>query len=332
MAGPNFVQTVWRLGTAWARTNLLGGRIPLLVSWNLTFRCNLRCHYCAAPTLRVPQMDTEEILRIADDFYELGMRWVTFSGGEPLLRKDIGAIVNHCKDKGVVVFISTNGTLVPRRIDDIRRVDRITLSLDGAGEVHDRIRGEGAWEKTIAAAETAREHGIPVAFTCVLSEHNLECVDDVLEVARQQHAHVMFQPATKWLDSSTKPNPIAPDTGPYRAAIDRLIQRKREGAPITNSMTGLKRLRNWPDPTPVRSTAGRVTCTIEPDGKVLASHLTMTGCLEDEADDGLTPAERFKKMALPKRVDQPWCGPILELDLIFGLNPDAILNALRVQD
>lgn len=323
--------TMYHLGLTWLRVNVLRQRVPLLMSWNLTFHCNLRCTYCNSPYLKVPELKTDAILEGIDRFYDLGTRWITFSGGEPLLRKDIGTIVDHCKDKGITVFISTNGTLVPRRMEDIANVDRITISLDGAGETHDRVRGEGAWEQATKAIEVIRERGIPVALTCVLSAHNLDCVDEVLELAERFDAHVMFQPATKWLDSSDKPNPIAPETEPYRRTIDYLLRRKQEGARITNSPAGLRYLRHWPDPAPIRSTSGWVTCSVEPDGKVIASHLTSGAILEEPLADDTPPWERFKTMSVPRKVDQSWCGPILELDLVFGLNPSAILNAVRVQ-
>lgn len=328
--GPGLATTLCRLGGAWVRTCVLRRRVPLLVGFNITFRCNLRCAYCASPMLRVPEMDTDEVLRTIDDFHGLGMRWITFSGGEPLLRKDLGAIVDHAKDKDIVVFISTNGWLIPKRIEELLHVDRFTISLDGGEIVHDAVRGKNAFAKAMAGAEAAREHGIPVAFTCVLSSHNLDSVDEVLDLAARFDATCMFQPATKWLDSSNKPNPIAPPTQPYRDTIRHLLRRKREGAPITNSTAGLWYLMHWPDPTPIASTAGRITCTIESDGKVTASHLTQGECLEEPAN-GLSAKEHYLNLAIPEVVDQSWCAPILELDLLFALNPSAIWNAIKVQ-
>ncbi len=328
---PSTIQTALRLGVAWARVRLLGQRIPLLMSFNLTFRCNLRCSYCAAPTLKVPQMDTDEVKNAIDQCYAMGTRWITFSGGEPLMRKDIRTLIDHSMDKGIVTFISTNGTLVPKRIDDIRRIDRVTISLDGAGEVHDRVRGEGSFEQAIRAIETCQENGLDVALTCVLSKLNLESLDDVLELAAKYGVTCMFQPATPWLDSSTDPNPIAPPTEGYRAAVQHLMRRKKAGGPITNSMAGLKYLADWPESRRIFTTAGKVTCSIEPDGKMLASHLTQADTLEQEVDRSIPLREVFQKLPVKRTADQSWCGPILELDLLFALNPSAILNAIRIQ-
>jgi MoaA/NifB/PqqE/SkfB family radical SAM enzyme len=76
-----------------------------LLSWLVP---GLRCHYCNSPNLNVPELETDQVLRAIDDFYALGTRYITFSGGEPLLRKDLAQIVNYAQDKGIVVFVSTN--------------------------------------------------------------------------------------------------------------------------------------------------------------------------------------------------------------------------------
>lgn len=319
-----------RLAIGWAQVVLLGRRLPLLTAWNLTFHCNLRCHYCASPSLRVPELKTPEVLEAITQFHRLGMRWVTFSGGEPLLRNDIGAIVDHAKSLGIVVFISTNGSLLPRRIDAIKAVDKLTISLDGPAAVHDGIRGEGSFAEAVRAIELAQAHGIPVGITCVVSSHNVDSIERVLAIAESLGVTCMFQPATKLLDSGTEPNPIAPETEPYRKALRRLLALKRQGAPIANSIAGLKYLLKWPDPQRIWSTAGRLTCTVESDGKVLSSHIAQNELIEAPRTSDAPPWELFRRLDYHGFNDQSWCAPILELDLLFSLRPSAVWNVLTV--
>jgi MoaA/NifB/PqqE/SkfB family radical SAM enzyme len=327
---PGMITIASRLMNGWFSVNVLGRKVPLLTAWNLTFHCNLRCHYCACPHLHVPELKTPEILEAINEFHRRGMRWVTFSGGEPLLRKDIGTIVDHCKDLGIITFLSTNGTLLPRRIESLKRLDKVTISLDGAEQVHDAIRGQGSFAEAAHAVALAQEYGITVGLTCVISSHNIDTLEDVLVLAERMGVACMFQPATQWLNSHTDPNPIAPEPGPYRDAVRRLIALKRKGAPIANSMPGLKYLLEWPEPRRIWSTAGRLTCTVESDGKVLSSHITQTAGLEDPITDSLTPWERFDALDIPRYNDQSWCGPILELDLLFALHPGALWNTFKV--
>ena len=319
-----------RLMRGWVAVHVFGRKVPLLTAWNLTFHCNLRCHYCACPDLHVPELKTPDILEAINEFHKRGMRWVTFSGGEPLLRKDIGTIVDHCKDLGIITYLSTNGTLLPRRMESVKRLDKITISLDGPEAVHDTIRGKGSFAEAVRAIELAQEYGITVGLTCVISSHNVDTLEQVLDLADEMGVACMFQPATQWLNSHTDPNPIAPHPEPYRKAVKRLIALKKTGAPIANSMPGLKYLLEWPEPRTIWSTAGRLTCTVESDGKVLASHITQTAELETPIDDNLTPWERFDALEIPKYNDQSWCGPILELDMFFAMRPSALWNSLKV--
>lgn len=312
------------------RTRVLKQRLPLFLEWNLTFRCNLRCQYCGACNAPSNELGLDEIRHSLDTLRALGAGWVTFGGGEPLLRSDIGEILCHAKSLGFQVFLSTNGSLLPRKAEVLRYVDHVNLSLDGGRETHDAVRGAGAYDQVLAAMETCQNVAMDTSLQCVLSSYNLDKTDEVLAVAREHKLHVMFQPATQWLDSSTSPNPVAPPVGPYREAIEGLIRRKQEGAPVRNSIAGLRHLSKWPSPAGIWCSAGILTCTIEPDGAMLACHQAQVGLFlrGDTApgDAGL----QFRSLVRPRGCTQCWCAPLVELALLFSLKPEPIWNALRV--
>ena len=240
-------------GLALARAMTGLGRAPLFISWNLTFRCNLRCGYCGAVDAPRRECTTEEIVAGLKEMYGAGARWVTFGGGEPLLRPDLGALIADAKALGYQVFVSTNGHFLPGRLDDLRLVDNLNFSLDGPREVHDAVRGAGAFDDTLRAAAAAREAGLPFSFQCVLARHNLGHVEETLAIARDQGAWMMFQPATAWLDSSTALNPLAPPVAPYRAAMEELMRLKKAGAPspIPRRACGTCRAGRTPRPSAV---------------------------------------------------------------------------------
>ena len=77
-------------------------RVPLIVNYQVTTLCNLRCIYCYAD-LHSPKeerdLSTAEIFREIDELYGLGTRWIRLMGGEPLMRDDIGAIIDYIKKK-----------------------------------------------------------------------------------------------------------------------------------------------------------------------------------------------------------------------------------------
>lgn len=300
------------------------------MSWNITFRCNLRCLYCASCEAPHDELETQEVIEGLDALWRLGTRWITFGGGEPLVRKDIGEILRYSKKKGFQTYLSTNGWLLGERKSEILGcVDHINLSLDGNREVHDHVRGKGAYDKAIEAIGISRELGIAVSLQCVLNRFNLDAVDDAVATARQHGLPIMFQPATKWLSSSWKENPIAPDTEAYRDAIKHIIQLKRQGAPVRNSFTGLRHLAHWPDPQPIFCAAGRSMAILEADGSMLACHqCQVRDFLEGKAAQGSITA-KFAQMRLPKDCAQCWCAPVVELCLFFSLHPEAMLNAYR---
>lgn len=306
------------------------GRAPLFVSWNVTFRCNLRCGYCGASDAPRRECDTEEIKTGLQELYRLGGRWVTFGGGEPLLRPDLGELIVHAKSLGFQVFVSTNGHFVPERLEDLRPVDNLNFSLDGPREVHDMVRGAGAFEDTLRAARVAREADLPFSFQCVLARHNLACIEDTVAIAREQGAWMMFQPATQWLDSSTAPNPWASPVEEYRKAVAQLLQLKQAGAPIANSKAGLRHLAHWPDATPIRCLAGRLMVMVEPDGTLLSCHqCEVARFLTAEGKPAKTLTEQFQETPPPRGCEQCWCAPVVELALICSLKPEPIYNTIR---
>ena len=326
-----FMRDIFDLFLALIKVRLFRRQIPLFLGWNLTFRCNLNCRYCGASAARGPELDTGDICGGLDALYGMGARWVTFGGGEPLLRPDLGAISDHAAKRGYKVFLSTNGVLLPDRMDDLEAVRHVNLSLDGPAGVHDAVRGRGAFEKTMIAVEACRKARKPVSFQCVLSSDNLQSVRDVVTIAEQAGVSVMFQPATRWLDSSTDPNPIAPDPAAYREAMREVLALKREGRSIRNSVAGLKHLMHWPDSKSIWCPAGRLSCEIEPDGSILACHQAQVALfLKGQTGGGASDAAaRFGRMAMPKGCAQCWCAPLVEMALVFSLNPSAVYNAAR---
>jgi MoaA/NifB/PqqE/SkfB family radical SAM enzyme len=317
------------LGRAWIGVQILRKRIPLFAEWNLTFRCNLRCRYCGACDAPRDELACGEILRGLDQLWTLGTRWITFGGGEPLLRDDIKEILQYAAAKGFHVFLSTNGSLLPKKQDVLEWVDHVNISLDGAKAVHDAVRGAGAFDRALEAVQLCRQRGTGVSLACVLSSENLGSVVECIEIARENACTIQFQPATAWLDSSTRANPLAPAPEAYRETIRQIIALKKSGAPIRNSVPGLQHLLNWPAPARIWCSAARLTLSIEPDGALLACHQAQVGSFLAGKEPGGEIADQYRQARAPKNCRQCWCAPMVELALVFSLRPGAILNAFR---
>jgi len=322
-----------RLAVALVKVRVLHLRAPLFIEWNLTFRCNQRCLYCGACDARREEWNTQQILEGLKCLWHIGARWITLGGGEPLLREDIGDIAHGAHALGFQVYLSSNGALLPQKRSVLQWINHVNLSLDGALETHDAIRGKGTHAKAMTAIETCRDAGVSVSLLCVISSMNVDRLDEVLDIARQHGLTVMFQPATQWLDSSTAPNPIAPPVAAYRAAIEQLIVRKRSGAPVRNSIAGLKHLAQWPQPAHIWCSAARLTGTVEPDGVFVACHQAETGRYLETVGAGAKSADlaqQFRSSKTPSACRQCWCAPMVELALLFSLRPEPLWNALRI--
>ncbi|MFZ2604182.1 MAG: radical SAM protein [Candidatus Omnitrophota bacterium] len=302
-------------------------KIPLAVSWSLTFRCNQRCLYCAIWKHDCREMVTPEVLSMMTEFIKLGTKWISFTGGEPLMRDDIGAIVQYAKNKNIYVSVSSNGRLVTRRINQLKGIDRIKLTLDGPAETNDIVRGAGSFDAVMEAIDACKKNGIPICLQCVLSKYNLDSVDWVIDFATTNKLKILFQPAVKELLWSMAPNVIAPSKEAYRRAIIQLIKRKQEGAPISNSLSGLRHLYCWPEPKKIYCSAGRLSFNIGPDGTILACNRLYRDLTGIKKDININDIIKGIKPVLS--CDQCWCSSLVEFNLITSLNLKAIINYLR---
>jgi len=303
-------------------------KVPLAVSWTLTFCCNRRCLYCAIWKRDCYEMTTSEVLSRMAEFIKLGTKWISFTGGEPLLRDDLGECIEFAKEKGVYVSVSSNGALIPEKIEQLRRVDRIKLSLDGPHSIHDYIRGQGSYDEVMQAIAICGEKRIPVILLCVLSKYNLKSIDYLLKLACRLRLKVLFQPAIRNLLCSEAKNYLSPSSNEYRKVINCLIDKKKKGAPIYNSLSGLHYLYHWPQPQSICCSMGLLGFEVDPDGTILACNR------EQEALNGVDSSNLDIKEVLRQvkpvlGCNQCWDSSLVEFNLIGSLKFKAIINYLR---
>ncbi len=127
-----------------------------ILIWNFTNRCNLLCHHCysKADMYEKDTLTLEQIKKTIDELKEANINFVIFSGGEPLLRKDIFEIASYMKEKKIFTYLSTNGFFINE--NNVQKIidtfNYIGISIDGIEEVHDRFRGhKGSYKKAIEA-------------------------------------------------------------------------------------------------------------------------------------------------------------------------------------
>lgn len=246
-------------------------KIPILAGVALTHRCNQRCLYCQVWNMKSRELNTKEIFSIINELATIGTRRFCLTGGEPLLRDDIGQIIDFAYRRNMAVEVSSNGSLVKDKISQLKRVYALCISLDGPEHIHDNVRGNGSFRKVMEAANIARKKKIPVYFRSVISKMNLEHIDAILNIAKNLKIKFIFQPATPLIFGTDRINPLTASPNEYRKVFKKLIIKKRNGDNfILNSLTGLRYfyryLSRWPKPGKISCISGRILFHIEPDG------------------------------------------------------------------
>ncbi|XRO77423.1 radical SAM protein [Methanocaldococcus sp. 10A] len=164
---------------------------PFLVVWDVTYRCNLRCKHCYANAGKPleNELNTEEAKKVVDILGNAGVVALAFSGGEPLMRKDIFELIDKAKDYDMQVSIATNGTLLTK--ENVRKlkehsVDFIQISLDGTKETHEKFRGiEGIYDKTVEGIRNVVEENICCAIATTATKLNYKDIPKVMDFAEK---------------------------------------------------------------------------------------------------------------------------------------------------
>ena len=178
---------------------------PYVVSWNLTYRCNLACEHCYLDAGGTPLVDTEnfadrselgteECFRVIDEIAAFAPECVTIlTGGEPLLRRDIIEIVRRAAARELWVVVGTNGVRITENV--ARRLAEagargLSLSLDALDpDRHDRFRKvRGAWQNTVEGAEILNRTGLPFIVQTTAGSHNIGELDAIADFAHDRLA------------------------------------------------------------------------------------------------------------------------------------------------
>ncbi len=165
-----------------------------VVVWNMTRRCNLKCVHCYAKALDEQgkdEIDTTQAKAIIDDLAAYGAPVMLFSGGEPLVRKDLVELAHHAVSKGMRAVISTNGTLItPEKAKELKAVglSYVGISLDGGEEIHDRFRGvSGAFKKALRGIENCQNEGLKVGLRFTINKRNAAEIPLMFELVRDMN-------------------------------------------------------------------------------------------------------------------------------------------------
>ncbi|MHC4125249.1 MAG: radical SAM protein [Planctomycetota bacterium] len=209
-------------------------RRPIVV-WNITRRCNLKCVHCyndSGIDKDFNEITTEKAKAVLDDLAQFGVPSVLFSGGEPLLRRDLFELITCAGQSGLRTVISTNGMLitkdVAKRIKDCG-VSYVGISLDGIGKINDKFRGvQGAFEKAVEGVRNCIAVDVRVGLRLTLTKRNVQDLEGLFNFFEDENIE---RACFYHLVPSGRGSAIASEALTHsecRAAIDIILNKTRQ--------------------------------------------------------------------------------------------------------
>jgi Fe-coproporphyrin III synthase len=164
-----------------------------VVVWNMTQQCNLKCVHCYAQakmTQQANELSTDEGKKLIDDLSNMGAPVMLFSGGEPLMRKDLPELAAYSVQKGMRAVISTNGTLIDAKTAQTLKeigLSYVGISLDGMMEINDKFRGvAGAFDAALKGIENCQQAGIKVGLRFTINKFNVNEIPALFDLLEER--------------------------------------------------------------------------------------------------------------------------------------------------
>jgi MoaA/NifB/PqqE/SkfB family radical SAM enzyme len=184
---------------------------PLVANYYLTYRCNARCHFCNIWALEPPtEANLATIEHNLKDLRKLGVKYVDFTGGEPLLRSDVAEVYQVAKKLGFYTSMTTNTILYPKKAKEMQGlVDFLNFSLDGGdAETHDQSRGVRIFDTLVESVALAHSLGENPVLNHTVTAQNYGRIDELGELGQKLGARVWLNPAfTAYEHYNSKKNP-----------------------------------------------------------------------------------------------------------------------------
>lgn len=246
---------------------------PLHFVFILGYKCNLACVHCSsnADSRGSLGYSTEEASNILKQMAKIGVVDVAFSGGEPLLRRDLEDLVRFASVNGLSTGTSTNGYAVTeRRAHSLKAagLGRLQVSLDGTQEAHERVRGKGSFDRAVSAIRVSLNAGLRthICFTAMRSNAHLlpEMINLALELGVDGFNLSQFVPTGRGAASEA----LAPLTAKRLLEVWLDARARYPALHLTAHSSGLAALSPETQPCRGGCQAGISIGCITPDGDV----------------------------------------------------------------
>ena len=271
---------------------------PLLASFKLTYRCNLRCQQCPFYSMQAKELTYPQVVDILDRLYQRGNRLVVLEGGEPMMWKDgdysIHDVVAAARKRFFSVGMTTNGTF-PLDVN----VNTLWVSVDGLEKTHNELRDAPIFSKIMENIGRSQHPRLFAHIT--INSINADEIPDLIQFLQNKVKGITIQ----FYYPYNHKDELFLDFERRERLLEEIIQMKKAGYPILNSVAALKALKRntW-------KCDDRLIDNANPDGSITQ------GCyLKNRAD-----------------IDCSKCGfsPYTEISLACQANPQSILAGHKI--
>ena len=262
--------------------NPAAGKPPFWLLAELTYRCPLHCVFCSNPVdyaRHDAELDTAAWRRVLGEARALGAVQLGFSGGEPLLRDDLEALVAHARSLGFYTNLITSGVgLTAARARALRDagLDHVQLSFqDSTRELNDFISSTRTFDMKSRVAAIIKDAGFPMVLNCVMHRFNLPHVGRIVDMAERMGADFLELANTQyygwaWHNRAA----LMPTVDELRDAEAIVVAHRERLASVGHAMKILWVSPDYADakPKPCMSGWGAVFLVVAPDGLALPCH------------------------------------------------------------
>jgi MoaA/NifB/PqqE/SkfB family radical SAM enzyme len=248
--------------------------------FGVTHRCNLACQMCNYYQNTEEELTFEQIKELANILSELGIRYISLGGGEPLLRKDIIPIVKTFKEKKIQVRLLTNSLLLEEEL--IKELSKMKISFSVSLDSLNKKIQEDIWQakpgthqQVITNLEkiAKNRHQELHIINTVIFRQNLKELKNLINFADRLNYYISFIPleTSKKLSSRSS---ISEESQLIEQAIEEIIALKREGKKIFNTTLFLQQLKKYlkEEKSFTNCHAGKYYISISPQGKISICH------------------------------------------------------------
>jgi MoaA/NifB/PqqE/SkfB family radical SAM enzyme len=156
---------------------------PVLCNYYVTYRCNAKCSFCDIWKKPSPYVNADNVKQNLKDLKRLGVQVIDFTGGEPLLHRELPQFLDYAKELGFITTVTTNALLYPKMAERLKgKIDMLHFSLDSPIESeHNESRGVALFKQFTESIEIAKKLGERPDILFTVFSHNIHQIEEVYQ-------------------------------------------------------------------------------------------------------------------------------------------------------